>query len=104
MTELFSVQGVFVYEQCESAAFRTEADIWDMSLEVLDSESHKLAEGGSRQGRISSLLSTSLSSAFCDSSLTPFVAILRALTRNVKIVCCLKSHNIHDLEQNVHNF
>ena len=48
VTELFSVRGVFVFDQCESAVFRT--DIWHTSLEVLDSESPEPVEGWSMQG------------------------------------------------------
>lgn len=31
-------------------------------------------------------------------------AILQVLTKNVKIVSYLKSQNIHDLDQNIHDF
>lgn len=43
--KLFSVRGVFVLDQCESAVFGTAADIWHTSLEVSDSESPQPVEG-----------------------------------------------------------
>lgn len=97
VSELFSVRGVFVSDQCESAVFGTAADIWHTSLEVSDSESPQPVEGWSIQGRISSPLSTSqlhFLQFFSPVSLCYFAM----LTKNVKIVCYLKSQNTHDLK------
>ena len=45
VSELFSVQGVFVSDQCESAVFGTAVDMWHTSLVVSDSESPQPVEG-----------------------------------------------------------